>query len=58
MQNLCLICCTMGCVSPFVIQLKILFQLLCEDKLEWDMELSEELLKKWKTIMSELSKPL
>ena len=43
----------LGFVSPFVIQLKILFQLLCQDKLDWDIELSGELLKRWKTIISE-----
>ena len=45
----------LGFVSPFIVQLKILFQLLCEEKWEWDMELSGEPLIKWKTIMSELS---
>ena len=45
----------LGLVSPFVIQLKILFQSLCKDKLEQDSELSGELLLRWKTIMSEIS---
>ena len=45
----------LGFVSPFVIQLKILFQMLCQDKLDWDLELSGELLKRWKTIISELN---
>ena len=45
----------LGLVSPFVIQLKILFQSLRKDKLEWDSELSGELLLRWKTIMSEIS---
>ena len=27
----------LGFVSPFVIQLKILFQMLCQDKLDWDL---------------------
>ena len=45
----------LGFVSPFIIQLKILFQSLCEERMEWDTELSGELLLKWKNIMSELS---
>lgn len=35
----------LGLVSPFVIQLKILFQTLCAGKLEWDTPLSGELLR-------------
>ena len=45
----------LGFVSPFVIQLKILFQSLCQDKLDWDTQLSGELLLKWTAIMSEIS---
>ena len=45
----------LGFVSPFVIQLKILFQLLCQGKLDWDVELSGELLTRWKSIISELN---
>lgn len=45
----------LGFVSPFIVQLKILFQLLCEEKLEWDMELLGELLTKWQTVISELN---
>lgn len=44
-----------GFVSLFVVQLKILFQTLCQDKLDWDAQLSGELLVKWRTIMSEIS---
>ena len=45
----------LGLVSPFVIQLKLLFQSLCQDKLEWDTPLSGELLLRWKAIISEIS---
>lgn len=45
----------LGLVSPFVVQLKILFQNLCVGKVEWDAPLSIELLHNWRSIISELS---
>jgi len=45
----------LGFVSPFIIQLKILFQDLCLSELDWDSPLSGELLFKWKRIISEPS---
>ena len=45
----------LGLFSPFVIQLKVLFQDLCVCEAEWDSPLSGELLLKWKRITSELS---
>ena len=44
----------LGLLSPFIIQLKILFQILCAGKIEWDMPLSDELLHNWRGIISEL----
>lgn len=44
----------LGLVSPFVIQLKILFQVLCVQQVDWDEQLSGESLVKWKSILSEL----
>ena len=37
----------LGLLSPFTIQWKVLFQLLCNENIEWDDELSGEHLKKW-----------
>ena len=45
----------LGLFSPFVIQLKVLFQDLCVCEAEWDSPSSGELLLKWKRITSELS---
>jgi hypothetical protein len=36
----------LGLLSPFTIQWKVLFQLLCNENIEWDDELSGEHLKK------------
>ena len=41
----------LGILSPIVIQFKILFQQLCESKIEWDQPLSGELLLKWKLML-------
>ena len=44
----------LGLISPFVIQLKMLFQTLCIQQLDWDDPLSGELLSRWKKIIAEL----
>ena len=44
----------LGLISPFIIQLKILFQTLCIQQVNWDDPLSRELLSKWRNILSEL----
>ena len=44
----------LGLLSPFTIKLKILFQLMCLDKLDWDGELQEDLRKQWNNLLSEL----
>jgi hypothetical protein len=36
----------LGLLSPFTIQWKVLFQLMCNENIEWDDELSGEHLKK------------
>ena len=45
----------LGLISPFVIQLKILFQVLCVQQVDWDESLSGDLLSSWRTILSEFS---
>ena len=37
-----------GILQPLVINLKILFQKVCEEKFDWDEVISEELQKEWK----------
>ena len=44
----------LGFLSPFAIRLKILFQVLCLDKIDWDGELQGESRKQWNVLISEL----
>lgn len=44
----------LGFMSPVVIQFKILFQELCRAKLDWDEPLDGELLRKWRSLISDL----
>ena len=44
----------LGFLSPFTIRLKILFQVLCLDKIDWDGELQEDSRKQWNVLISEL----
>ena len=44
----------MGLMLPVIIQFKMLFQDLCESKLDWDQTLSGNLLKKWNSLITEL----
>ena len=37
----------LGVISPFIIGIKIMFQLLCKDKVDWDQELEGHVLKRW-----------
>lgn len=41
-------------LNPFVVRLKMLFQLLCTSKQSWDEPLEEDLLINWKKIIEEL----
>ena len=40
--------------SPFIIAAKILFQILCKDKVDWDQTLTEPSLTKWKQFTNDL----
>ena len=44
----------LGLLSPFVIQMKIMFQELCTQKVNWDQELHGETLLKWNSFLTEL----
>ena len=44
----------LGFLSPFTIKLKILFQIMCLDKLDWDGELQDDLRKQWNSLLSEI----
>jgi len=44
----------MGFLTPFTIGLKILFQELCEDKVNWDEPLHGKLLEMWKSLLDEI----
>jgi len=43
-----------GFLSPFVIRLKILFQILCKDKINWGETLAGNYLADWFSMMVEL----
>ncbi len=43
-----------GFVSPVTIRFKVLFQELCEEKVDWDKHLPQHLLTKWRTLVSTL----
>ena len=43
-------------VSPVTIRFKVLFQELCQAKLDWDEPLTPDLLSKWQTLVSSLQK--
>ena len=44
----------LGLLSPFTIQWKVLFQVLCNERTDWDEQLSDEHLKKWNSLIAEL----
>ena len=43
-----------GHLAPIVIRFKVLFQALCETKLEWDQKIIGELLSKWHALVSDI----
>ena len=44
-----------GLLSPIVLQLKILFQDTCKQKINWDSPLSEEYSRRWADIVNDIS---
>ena len=46
----------LGYYSPVTVRMKILFQHLCRDKLDWDDELNGEAKTKWETWIDDLKK--
>ena len=44
----------LGFLSPLIIKFKVLFQKLCESKVDWDQTLTGELVQEWKTLITEL----
>ena len=44
----------LGFLSPYVIQLKCMFQELCAEKIDWDRKLQGDWLSKWTSFLSEL----
>ena len=45
---------TLGLLSPFTIQWKVLFQVLCNERTDWDEQLSDGHLKRWNSLVAEL----
>ena len=50
----------MGFLAPLIIKFKVLFQKLCEIKVDWDQMLAEELLHEWRILVGDLqeNKPI
>ena len=44
----------LGFLAPVTIKFKVFFQKLCRDKLEWDVNLPEELVKEWNDLVNDL----
>ena len=44
-----------GLSTPFTINMKVLFQCLCVEKVNWDEKLEGEALAKWKTFINDLN---
>ena len=44
----------LGFLSPLIIKFKILFQKLCESKVDWDQTLTGALVQEWKTLITDL----
>ena len=43
----------LGFLAPVTIKFKILFQKLCQNKVEWDSTLPEELMQEWKDLVAD-----
>ena len=46
----------LGLLSPFVVEIKILFQILCKSSVGWDVPLEGELLSQWTNLIQEFKK--
>lgn len=46
----------LGYISPIIIQMKLLFQSLCDNRMDWDTPLTGELRKKWLKLIDDLEK--
>ena len=44
----------LGLLSPITIQLKLLFQLICSDKIPWDQEMPDGISDKWLKLVRQL----
>ena len=44
----------LGFAAPFILQAKLILQDLCRKKLDWDEEIPEEYLERWRTWLQEL----
>ena len=44
----------LGFLSPVIIKFKVFFKELCEDCIEWDEELSGDILQKWQSLIKSL----
>ncbi len=48
----------LGFLAPVVVKFKILFQKLCQDGIEWDSPLPEDLTAEWRALVSDLGRSL
>ena len=45
----------LGLIQPVIIEFKLFFQKLCKEKLDWDTQLPDELLKEWQSLVDGLA---
>ena len=44
----------LGLINPFIFRLKVLFQMVCRQKLGWNDILNEECLREWRLISNDV----
>ena len=44
----------LGVLSPVLVQMKVLFQMLCQEKFDWDVPLPEPARREWMRWLQEL----
>ena len=46
----------LGLLSPFVVGIKILFQTLCKNRVDWDVTLDRDMLSQWSNLIQEFER--
>ena len=48
----------LGFLAPVTIKFKILFQQLCQTRLDWDCDITEDLLREWESLLDDFRKAI